>query len=300
MVKTVSSYLDCLTLQTSFLSATYTSSVMRAGVAQGGLVSPVLFSLCVNDIPTPSRHVDDTAFVATSLSPSLLVGYLELYHGTLELCLRDWRIAINVSKDTAMLFVTAARWIRKPKAMQFLGEPIDRYVGVTLDTRLMWSSHVNQVRRKAARRLGVLGLLLNRRSGLSVTNCVLLYEQLIRPMTDYACPVCRTAVHSHVRQLQVLQSKCLRLVTNAPWYVGKWHIHEDMGIPLFAGHFRALTEFRLEVSRCGEPLNPATWKVLGRCRPKADWNPPQVTEVNWCLAGQPRLSLKRQPIRSNE
>jgi hypothetical protein len=60
---------------------------MRAGVAQSGLISPVLFSLYVNDIPTPSRHVeleqyaDDTALVATSHSPSLVVGYLEDYLG---------------------------------------------------------------------------------------------------------------------------------------------------------------------------------------------------------------------------
>ena len=31
---------------------------MRAGVAQGGLVSPVLFNLYVHDMPVPSRHVE--------------------------------------------------------------------------------------------------------------------------------------------------------------------------------------------------------------------------------------------------
>jgi hypothetical protein len=101
LVKTISSYLDRRMFQTSFQSATFTC-VMRAGVAQGGLVSPVLFSLHVNDIPTPSRHVelaqytDDTALGATSRSPSLLVGYLETYLGRLERWIRDWRIAINV------------------------------------------------------------------------------------------------------------------------------------------------------------------------------------------------------------
>jgi hypothetical protein len=60
LVKTTSSYLDCRTFQTSFKTATSTSRVMRAGVAQGGTVSPVLFSLYVNDIPTPSRHVELT------------------------------------------------------------------------------------------------------------------------------------------------------------------------------------------------------------------------------------------------
>jgi hypothetical protein len=90
---------------------------MRSGVVQGGLVSPVLFSLYVNDIPTPSRHVelaqyaDDTALIATSRSPSLLVGYLGAYLGRLERWLRDWRIAVNVSKSTALLFVKAARRI---------------------------------------------------------------------------------------------------------------------------------------------------------------------------------------------
>jgi hypothetical protein len=31
---------------------------MRAGVAQGGLISPVLFSLYVNDMSSPSHHVE--------------------------------------------------------------------------------------------------------------------------------------------------------------------------------------------------------------------------------------------------
>jgi hypothetical protein len=46
------------------------------------LISPVLFSLYVNDIPTPSHHVeltyaDDTAIIATSRKPTLLVSYPE-------------------------------------------------------------------------------------------------------------------------------------------------------------------------------------------------------------------------------
>jgi hypothetical protein len=99
-------------------------------MAQGGLVSPVLFSLYVNDIPTPSHHVevaqyaDDTALVATSRIPSFLVGYLETYLSRRERWLRDCRIAINVSKITTVLFVKEARRIQKPRAVQFLKEPI--------------------------------------------------------------------------------------------------------------------------------------------------------------------------------
>jgi hypothetical protein len=200
---------------------------MRAVVAQGGLVSPVLFSLYVNDLPTPSQHfelaqyADDTAVIATSRNPYLLVGYLEAYLGRLEFWLRHWRIAINVSKSTVMLFAKAMRRVRQPRPMQFLEEPIEwietaRYLGVTLDMRLTWSVHVNQVRKEAAQRLGMRCPLLNRRSGLSDRHGVPLYKQLIRPMMDNACPICRSAARSHVQKLHVLQSKCLRTATNAP------------------------------------------------------------------------------------
>ena len=39
----------------------------------------------------------------------------------------------------------------------------------------------------------------------------------------------------------MLQSKCLRLLTGTPWYPSNWQIHEDLGVPLFADHIRALT-----------------------------------------------------------
>jgi hypothetical protein len=130
-----------------------------------------------------------------SRSSQLLVGYLEAHLGRLEGWLRDWRIAINVSKSTAMLFVKTTRRIHKPRAMNFFGETKEwvetaRYLGVTLDTQLTWSAHVNQVGMRAAQRFAVLGSLLNR-SGLSVRNGLLLYKQLISPLMNYECPIRR-------------------------------------------------------------------------------------------------------------
>ena len=56
---------------------------MRAGVALGGLIASVFFSLYVNDMPSPLHHVelalytDNTAIIATSWKQTLLVSYLE-------------------------------------------------------------------------------------------------------------------------------------------------------------------------------------------------------------------------------
>jgi hypothetical protein len=119
----------------------------------------------------------------------------------------------------AMLFTR--RRNQTPRPVALFGEPMvwvdtARYLGVTLDNRLTWATHIDQVRKKTSQRLGVLGPLLNRRRGLSIRKGVLLYRQLIRPMVEYVCPVWRSEARSHIRKLQVLQDKCFRIATSAP------------------------------------------------------------------------------------
>jgi hypothetical protein len=76
------SYLKDRAFEVSFQTALSSSRIMRAGVAQGGLISPVLFIPYVIDMPSPSHQVelalyaDDTAIIASSRKPMLLVSYL--------------------------------------------------------------------------------------------------------------------------------------------------------------------------------------------------------------------------------
>jgi hypothetical protein len=54
--------------------------------------------------------------------------------------------------------------------------------------------------------------------------------------------------------MQVLQSKCLRIATDAPWYVSNKKIHEDLEIPFFADHIRVVTEsFDSKLANAGTP-----------------------------------------------
>jgi len=199
----------------------------------------------------------------------------------------------NVSKSTTIIFARAGRRFIQPLPVTLVGEPIQlvdtSHLGVTLDTRLTWSPHIDQVKKRAPQRMSMLSLLLNRKSNLSVRNRVLLYKQFIRPMMDYACPAWRSAARTHVQRLEVLQSKCLRLATGAPWYVSNRQIHEDLGVPLFADHIRALTEsFDSKLADVGNPLV----RQLGRY---LRW--PRVDPVAWRESqgrqgpvGQSRLS----------
>ena len=217
-------------------------------------------------MPPLSHHVelalyaDDTAIISTPRKPTLFVGYLESYLNNLQMWLSEWKIAINVSKSTAIIFACAGRRFIQPQTSNILrgANP----AGLTLDTRLTRSPNIDRFRKRDAQRLGMLDPVLNRKSDISVRTGVLLYKQLIRPMMDYAFTAWRSAARTHVRSLQVLQSKCLRLDTGAPWYVSNRQIHEDLGFPLFADHIRALSESLDSKLADVEPSSTATRQIL--------------------------------------
>jgi hypothetical protein len=122
-----------------------------------------------------------------------------------------------------MLFAKAAWRVPRRRSVQLLGEPIQWvdtvcYLGFTLYSRLIWLPNIIQVGQKISQGLGLLGPLLNRRSGLSIRNGVLLYKQLILPMMDHICTKWRSATRIQVRARQVLQSMCLRIAARAYWY----------------------------------------------------------------------------------
>ena len=115
IVHTISSYLSDRTFEASFQTSTSSRRDMRFGLAQAGLISPVLFRLYVNEILPPSHHfefalyADDTAIIATSRMPMLLFSFLEVQLNSLQRWLSEWRIALIFSKSTAISFARDGR-----------------------------------------------------------------------------------------------------------------------------------------------------------------------------------------------
>jgi len=58
----------------------------------------------------------------------------------------------------------------------------------------------------------------------------------------------------------VLQFKCLRLATGAPWYVSNRQIHEDLGVPTFVDIRALIASFD---SKLADVENPFV-RQLGR------------------------------------
>jgi len=117
------------------------------------LISPILFSPYDDILPNShdvdlAAYADNTVIIATSRKLTLLVRYLESLLDELQRWFSELRMAINISKRTAIIFARAGRRLIQPQPVTFFGETIDwvekpPYLWAILDTRPIWSPHID-------------------------------------------------------------------------------------------------------------------------------------------------------------
>jgi hypothetical protein len=73
--------------------------------------------------------------------------------------------------------------------------------------------------------------LLGRKPKLSLENKTLIYKCLLKPIWTYGIQLWGCAEPSNTKIIQRLQSNVLRTITNAPWYVSNFMLHNDLRSP---------------------------------------------------------------------
>jgi hypothetical protein len=88
--------------------------------------------------------------------------------------------------------------------------PSGNHLGITL-TKLYW--------------------LLDRKSLLSMSNKLLLYKVILKPIWTYGIQLWGSASTSNIEILERFQSKDLGMITDAPWSVPNVILRQDLQIP---------------------------------------------------------------------
>jgi hypothetical protein len=90
---------------------------------------------------------------------------------------------------------------------------------VHLDRRLIWAKHIKTKTKQLNQKAKQMHWLLGRRSALSTESKLLLYKAVLKPIWTYGIQLWGTASNSNIETLQRSQSKTLRTILNAPWYI---------------------------------------------------------------------------------
>ena len=151
----------------------------------------------------------------------------------MQVWLEDWRMRVNEKKCSHVVF-SLRKMSSPPLRLNNIVIPQANevtYLGIHLDKRLTWRKHIECKRTQIKLKALNLNWLLNKKSKLKLEHKVLLYNAAIKPIWTYGAQLWGTASTSNIELLQRAQSKILRNITSAPWYVKNLNIHQDLRIP---------------------------------------------------------------------
>ena len=219
---------------------------ITAGVPQGSILSPALYSCYTDDVPAHqdtllALYADDIALISKSLNPDHAASKLQRALDLLPDWLAQWRLSLNVAKTQALSF---GGRLRLPPPLSLQGQQIHwtyhaTYLGVKIDRRLLMTGQVKKAANAAKVALHLLRPLF--RSRLPLKLKLSLYKTYVRPHLVYAAPAWYALANDNQKRiLQVVQNVALRRVTQAPRYVRNTTIHRDLKMESLEAHIGRL------------------------------------------------------------
>ena len=133
--------------------------LMRHGVTQGGVLSPTLFIIFINDLVTQlpkgihaALYADDLVLWCSEEYATTATYRMQLALDTVTSWTRDWCMTINKDKSAATLFSLSTK--QEAGHLKIDDTPLQyedqqTYLGVTFDKRQTWKPQVEKAEAKA-------------------------------------------------------------------------------------------------------------------------------------------------------
>ena len=213
-LKLLKSYLTDRTQYVIYDGMQSTMLPISCGVPQGSILGPLLFIITMNDIGNVSEflytilYADVTCVLLNGKDYLSLIASLSSELDKLSIWLCANKLSLNVHKTYFMFFHRAKIKIVNPIVTMnncFLKKTDSlKYLGVIIDHRLNWSQHINHVKIKVSKGIGIM---YRARSYLTKSSLRKLYFSYIYPYLIYCIEIWGISPQSHLRPLLLLQKK---------------------------------------------------------------------------------------------
>lgn len=223
MFNWIQKFLFRRTFQVMIGSSLSEEFILENGTPQGSVISPILFSIMVNDIPfdttiSKSLYADDVALWAIGADEADVNRKLQHNLNILSNWCDQWGFKISTKKTQAITFTRKrkrldTRLILNGDVVTFTDEV--KFLGVTFDKTLTFSSHIKSVIAKCNKRYNLLKCLSGTSWGASKETLLITYRGLIRSILDYASYIYTNISAKNRELLERIQNKSLRLICGA-------------------------------------------------------------------------------------
>ena len=213
------SYLSSRSQYVSIGGTNSSSQSMRHGVPQGSILGPLLFIIYINDMPKIKSYAkfvlyaDDANIIISGKNHQEILQKMTEFSPLLINWVDQNGLSLNLKKTCYML-LSPNRTSIPDVNIQIAGTTIERktearFLGVIVDEKLTWTSHITALKAKMMRYIGIMYKIKSR---LPIKVRLQIYQSFVQSHINYCSLIWGFAAKSHIDALFSKQKQGIRAI----------------------------------------------------------------------------------------